>query len=108
MALPLEKEPTLDVDERAQEASDLTIERRQVVQAIPTRFSAQVTGQDGGNLIQTPQTQAVTIQIPTDDDSLKKLSKGSIGDAITCFALFWLRMIKKALHFGWRVVVRSK
>ncbi len=71
-----------------------------------TQFTAQVGDDKGAPLIQTPQS-SVTITLPSDEVSLKTLSKGSITSAITWFALFWLRMVKKALHFGWRVDVKK-
>jgi hypothetical protein len=31
-------------------------------------------------------------------------SKGPIENALTWFAVFWTRIIKKAIHFGWRMI----
>jgi hypothetical protein len=76
-----------------------------VAQATPqTQVTAQVTDDAGQKLIQTPATQQVTIQVPADPVQLDDWSKGSPFDTLTWFATFWLRMIKKAAHFGWRVV----
>ncbi|OGM05989.1 hypothetical protein A2125_02515 [Candidatus Woesebacteria bacterium GWB1_43_5] len=72
-----------------------------------TTFIAQVNDKSGKPLIQTPQSPVV-VTLPTDEEKLTSLSKGSIAEAITWLARFWLRMIKKAAYFGWRVVVKPK
>lgn len=70
----------------------------------PTQFTSKVTNDQGQNLIQTPASQAVTITIPADAKFLKSRLFGSKENAVVWFAAFWLRMIKKAVHFGWRVI----
>jgi hypothetical protein len=77
------------------------------VKPVATQFQGQVRDDSGKPLIQTPQSQQVTITLPTDQESLVTLSKGSVVNAVTWLAHFWLRMIKKAGHFGWRIVVRK-
>ena len=99
-----EKEP--QVEERPEEVSPLTIERKEVATPIPVQFKKQVTDDKGRPLIQTPATQTVTITLPAEESRLTTLAKGSISDSITWFAAFWLRMIKKALHFGWKLIKR--
>lgn len=74
----------------------------------PTNFTAQVTDDSGQNLTQSPATSSVTIQIPDDQAALEEKSKGSITDSVTWYAFFWLRLIKKALHRGWHVMVGPK
>ena len=71
-------------------------------------FSAQVTDDKGRPLIQTPQTQSVTVQIPANQSQLDTWAKGSPDNALTWFAVFWIRIIKKALHFGWRMIQGRK
>ena len=71
-------------------------------------FSAQVTDDKGKPLIQTPQTQSVTVQIPAKQSDLDSWAKGSPENALTWFAVFWIRIIKKALHFGWRMIKGGK
>jgi hypothetical protein len=56
-------------------------------------------------LIQTPQTQTVTITIPAAPEKLEDWSKGSPAEAKTWSGFFWLRIIKKAIQFGWRIIV---
>lgn len=73
----------------------------------PTQMVAQVSDDKGTPLIQSPATQTVTITIPTTQQQLADWSKGSPSDSLTWFALFWLRMVKKALHFGWRVITKG-
>lgn len=68
------------------------------------QFKAQVTDDSGQQLIQTPSTRQVSITIPAPQSQLQDWAKGSPSDALTWFASFWLRMIKKAARFGWKVV----
>jgi hypothetical protein len=74
------------------------------VKVQPTQFTAQVYDDKGKPLIQTPATKTVTVQLPADQTALASWSKGSISDSLTWLAMFWLRIIKKALHFGWKIV----
>ncbi len=71
------------------------------VAVTPTQFTAQVTDDKGQGLI---QPTATTLQIPADTLTLTSWSKGPIGSSLTWFAAFWLRMIKKAVHFGVRII----
>ena len=57
---------------------------------------------------QAQASQSVTVQIPTTQDQLEDWSHGAPSNALTWFATFWLRLIKKALHFGWRIIGRVK
>lgn len=59
------------------------------------------------NVTGTTAQAAPTLQTPADTTTLTGWSKGSITNSLTWFALFWLRMIKKAIHFGWKVVGKS-
>jgi len=70
----------------------------------PTQFTAQVTDDKGQPLIQTPQTKVVTIKVPATQTQLDTWAKGPIENALTWFAVFWIRLIKKAFFFGWRLI----
>ena len=80
------------------------LERGGHVQPIPSQFQAKVSDDNGKPLIQTPQAKSVTIQIPATQGELESWSKGDSENAITWFAVFWIRLIKKGLHFGWRMI----
>lgn len=73
----------------------------------PTQITTQVADDAGKPLIQTPATQVVTITIPTSQQQLADWSKGSPNNSLTWFAFFWLRMIKKAIHYGWRIITKG-
>ena len=98
-----------DIETRAEELPEEVeaIERgvsRTQVQAnvkMPTDDIAKV-------LTQTPPTQTAMVTIPASPQQLTDWSKGSPTSALTWLAYFWLRIIKKALHFGWRIVERMK
>lgn len=72
-----------------------------------THVTAQVSDDSGQPLIQTPASQKVTIQVPAAQDQLEDWSHGAPSSSLTWFAAFWLRLIKKALRFGWKVVGRE-
>jgi hypothetical protein len=103
-----EREKPLPIEERADEISPLTIERKEVVSPVPTQFVGQVKSDKGQPLIQTPQAQSVSIQLPADPAQLTTLSKGSVNDSLTWLGAFWVRIIKKAIHFGWQILVGKK
>jgi len=80
-------------------------EQQPTITPTPTNFTAQVTDDAGNPLIQTPQTSGPSIQIPADPAQLTAASQGSPDDSIAWFATYWIRMIKKAIHFGWNVLM---
>lgn len=78
------------------------------VTSVPTQITAQVTDDRTGKpLMQSPATHVVTITIPASPAQLTDWSKGSPSDSLTWLATFWLRIIKKAFHFGWRVLAQG-
>lgn len=80
------------------------LERGGTVRRVQSQFKAQVTDDSGKPLIQTPQTKTVMIQVPATQKQLEDWSKGDPENAITWFAVFWIRLIKKGIHFGWRMI----
>jgi hypothetical protein len=75
------------------------------VQVVQKNFTSQVTDDKGSPIIQTPPTQVVTsIAPPSDTPTLTTQSKGKITESATWLAAFWLRIIKKAIFFGWKIV----
>jgi len=82
------------------------IEKGIGVKPVASNFTAQVK-QRGQNLITTPQNQNVTITLPADPQTLGTQAKGPITEAVTWFSVYWWRMIKKALHFGWKILRKS-
>lgn len=73
----------------------------------PTDFTAQVTDDSGKPLIRTPSVKQVEIELPVSKQQLASWSKGSVISSLTWLSTFWLRMIKKAVYFGWNVVVKG-
>lgn len=73
-----------------------------------TPVQPQVVYDDQGKPItQTPATSQVTIQLPTDVRSLTNWVKAPVTNSLRWLAAFWLRMIKKAKHFGWRIIQKG-
>lgn len=102
--------PEQQVQERAEEFPETIqqIQGAQGVQVVQKNFKAQVRDDHGAPLIQTPPTQVVTtVQPPADQATLTKEAKGDTTSSGTWIAAFWIRVIKKAMHFGWKIVGKS-
>ena len=96
------------IEQREEEMPEPTPELQEMgVRKVPGQVTAQVVDDTGAQLIQAPATQVVTITIPASAQQLDDWSKGSPSESLTWFAFFWLRLIKKAIHFGWRIVTRG-
>jgi len=92
------------VQERAEEfVVDETL-KNAGAQVVQKTFKAQVKDDKGQPLIQTPPTQVVNITPPAPQPTLTSWAKGPITLSLTWLGAFWLRILKKALHFGWRVI----
>ena len=77
------------------------------VEKVETAFTANIKDDAGKPLVQTPQTQAVAIQVPAPQVQLAQTAKGPKDEALTWWALFWVRAIQKAIHFGRKVLFNS-
>ena len=105
MGLLPEREPVKNKYENPEEASPLNIERKEVVTPVPTQFKAQVTDDKGNPIISTPQTTKVDIIIPEiNRETLEIKIKGNTEEASVWSAGYWLRIFKKAIYFGWKVL----
>ncbi|MGB6838973.1 MAG: hypothetical protein WBD86_00645 [Microgenomates group bacterium] len=106
MPISPEKEPRIAIKERAEEFELPPQLGDTGIKTVETAVKARV--KDGGrHLIQTPATKTVTIKLPADQASLASWAKGSVSKSLTWLAAFWLRMIKKATHFSWRIIRRK-
>ena len=74
------------------------------VKTTRTQVSAQVSDDDDDNLIKTP-TRKITVTLPAHQETIESWTRGDTRDSSTWLGYFWVRIIKKALHFGWNVVV---
>ncbi|KKS95824.1 MAG: hypothetical protein UV71_C0003G0058 [Microgenomates group bacterium GW2011_GWC1_43_13] len=77
------------------------------VKVVQKNFTAQVKGDKGQPLIQTPPSQVITVQPPADAKTLTTWSKGSIESSLTWLGMFWIRVIKRAVYFGWRILGKT-
>jgi hypothetical protein len=80
-----------------------TLQQSTGVKVVQKNFTAQVKDDGGKPLIQTPPTQVIAITPPAGSTLLTSWSKGNISSSLTWLGAFWLRIIKKAMHFGWKV-----
>jgi hypothetical protein len=109
MALSPERE-SLPVEERAEEFPEIpiTVENKGVVVPTPGQFTAQVKDDKGRPLIQTPDREKITIEIPGTKEEMTAFSKGSPDEAITWFWAALVRKFKQATRFAWRVIWRGQ
>ncbi len=93
------------VTERAEEFVVPETLQSSGVKVVQKNFKAQVRDDKGTPVIQTPPTQVITtVQPPSDTVTLMQQAKGDTTSSLTWLAAFWLRIIKKAGHFGWKIV----
>ena len=76
-------------------------------QVVQKNFKSQISDDKGNPIIQTPPAQVVTVQPPSDQATLLQQSKGDTTNAVTWLAAFWIRIIKKAMFFGWKIITGS-
>jgi hypothetical protein len=81
-----------------------TLQQSTGIQVVQKNFKAQVNDDHGQPLIQTPPSQVITVTPPADDVTLTDWSKGSTTSSLTWLAAFWIRIIKKAMFFGWKII----
>ena len=105
MGILPEREPKKNQYENPDEASALNIERKEVVTPVPTHFKAQVTDDKGNKLISVPEEKKADIIIPAiNKESLEVEIKGDTSESSVWSAGYWLRLFKKAIFFGWKVL----
>lgn len=108
MAITPEREPSAKLPEGVTEiphAPEIPpeLERATGIQTTTTQQAVpQVTDDQGKPLIQASGGDQTVV--PASQTQLTTWSKGSSTDSLTWLATFWLRFIKKAIHFGWNVV----
>ncbi len=98
-----EREPRAPVTERADEFELPSHLEDTGIKTVETAVKARVKDK-GQHLIQTPATKQVTINIPTGQTTISTWAKGKTANSLTWLGTYWLRMIKKAKHFGWKVI----
>jgi len=106
MVNTIESEPTPQVPEGVIERPETLpekLEQDQNIKVVSKQFTKTVTDDSGQPLIQAPKIQAISITLPSDQNQLIGWAKGPITNSLTWFAVFWLRLIKKAAHFGWKI-----
>lgn len=104
----IEKQP--QIQEVQKEAEFIVPEtlRGTGIKVVQKTFKAQVSDKTGKPIIQTPPAQVVTVTPPADNVTLTSWSKGSVSSSLTWLGAFWLRVVKKALYFGWRIIGGNK
>lgn len=97
-------EPIVNVIPENLNAIPREVEAATGVKVTPTQITAQVTDDSGKPMMQSAATSTITVTLPASTQQLTLWSQGSPSEALTWLAGFWLRLVKKAAHFGWNVV----
>lgn len=77
------------------------------VKTTRTQATTQVNDDDDDNQIIKTPTRQVTVTLPAQQETIEHWAKGDTKQSSTWLGFFWVRIIKKALHFGWKLVVGS-
>lgn len=106
MGLLPEREPAKNKYENPENISPLNIERKEVVTPIPTQFKAKVTDDKGQKLVESVDDKRFKIEIPqlSREQMEGAVKNGDKSDSNTWSIAYWLRIFKKALFFGWKVI----
>ena len=87
----------------------------ETVEEIPTEIPEEVEAKEGIKAVRTqddegkplmesPVTKVTSVEIPRSEETLEAYSRGDTEDAKTWWGASFLRLIKKALHFGWKIL----
>lgn len=78
--------------------------RKTGIEKVETSFPATARDAQGPPLVQTPQ-QPVSVQVPAPSlAALEEAKKGPKESTSPWNALFWIRAIQKAIHFGKKII----
>ncbi len=75
------------------------------VQVRADDFTQQVYSDSGQPLITPTPTNVVTITVPANQEQLLTWAKGDPNNSVTWLAKYWIRMIKKAVKYGWHLII---
>jgi hypothetical protein len=79
------------------------------MQVVQKNFKPQTVKDDHGQpLTQSPPIQVIQVTPPADDTTLTTWAKGSTTSTKTWLGAFWIRVLKKALYFGWKIVGKGE
>ena len=105
------QENTTPINPDIQEVPDTPEVPRHIEQggvtSVPVHFTAQVQDDSGNQMITSPAVKKITIEIPATQEVLQDWAQGPPENSLTWYAKFWLRIIKKALFFGWRILLKG-
>lgn len=85
-----------------------TLQQSTGVQVVQKNFKPQFKDDKGQPLITTPPTKVIQVTPPSDDTTLVSWSKGSTTSSQTWLGVFWLRIIKKAIALGWKILRKGE
>lgn len=103
-----EGEAKPDISERP-EAPDVSSIQKEGIAAtsLPHEIETDGLGSQGQATIAGPAAQSGAVYVPLSQASLVSKAKGKIVSASTWLAAFWIRMIKKAIILGKRIIYKG-
>lgn len=106
MGIIPEREPRRNQYEIPEDASPLKIERKEVATPVPSQFKAKVVTDNGQKLVESVDDKKYKISIPQQSEEQMELDvkNGDKEESKTWSVAYWLRIFKKAIFFGWKVV----
>lgn len=84
------------------------LQQKTGVQVVQKNFKSQISDDHGTPLIQTPPARVIEVTPPADEETLVEWSKGSPDSTKTWLGAFWVKIVKRAMTFGWKIVGREK
>ena len=92
--------------EQEQPVAKIPEVQEQAVPQTPPPATVQPADDQTQQPVQDDTVQTVTITVPATPQQLDDWAKGDPEESITWFAFYWIRMIKKALLHGYRVITQ--
>lgn len=98
-------QPPVEIGEGPKE-TPAPVERQ--IQPSPGPFQAQPAPAPQPAAVSDDNTNVVSITVPATPQQLEDWAKGSPDNSLTWMAFYWIRMIKKALMHGYRVMTTAQ
>lgn len=105
--IPNETPQIVEHDSNAEFVVDETL-KSTGVQTVQKTFKSQVADDSGKPIIQVPTTKVISVSPPADSITLGEMAKGDTTDSRTWLGRFWIRILEKALYFGWRIIGKGE
>lgn len=98
-------QPTPSETPVQKEQAPITEVREEATTLTPSQITQQADDATQQQPVQDDTaTPVITITVPATTQQLEDWAKGPAENTLTWIAFYWIRMIKKAILHGWRVI----